>query len=374
MFRRASPAGVPPAEEHWIQTIEELAQTFGSTAETDDAEARLPREHLEALSRSGLDRAMLPSKCGGEALSYATLGQVVRTLARSHPAVATLWLMHIGAVHALITQSEPDVAAHFAARLINGDRFANALSEPAGGNYFLNSQQDAEPMETGWSFSGRKMFVSGSEVADHLLLGARVEGEPAFFGVTVDQTLSFPPIDETAGMRATRSRSIVFTNTKLLESRRCGPPLSSYTNLITAAFAFISVGIAESALDALEAHAVSRRSPEGAVLADAGWVRSETGLIWARVEAARLMAERTMWLADAGSAQGTAAATESKLLANDVAKDAAALAVKVCGGTGYLMRSPVQRIFRDAQAGAIMAYSAPFASELVGGWMLSAEL
>jgi alkylation response protein AidB-like acyl-CoA dehydrogenase len=68
------------------------------------------------------------------------------------------------------------------------------------------------------------------------------------------------------------------------------------------------------------------------------------------------------------------AATETKMLANEVAKRAAALAVKVGGGSGYLVSSPIQRIFRDAQAGAIMAYSVPFSAEVVGGWVLDAEV
>ncbi|KAA9107984.1 acyl-CoA dehydrogenase family protein [Microbacterium rhizomatis] len=372
MLTRPSPVTVPASEQKWLDTADALANGFAQTVATDDAEARLPIEHLQALAASGLDAAMLPEEFGGEGLSYATLGAIVRTIAARHPAVATVWLMHIGAAHALVSQSPPEAAAFFAEELRAGRRFANALSEPAGGNHFLASQQDAAAAGTDWTLTGRKLFVSGSEAADHLFLHARVDGAPAFFGVTIDSTVSFPPIEETSGMRATRSRSILFDQTPLLRSRLCSPPRPGYANLITVGFAFVSIGIAESALDALRAQASRRKGP-GAPLAETPWVRSDTGMVWAEVEAARLMAERTAWLADEGSDQTMAAAGEAKMLANEVAKRAAAVAVKVGGGSGYLMSSPIQRIFRDAQAGAIMAYSVPFTQDLVGGWVLSAE-
>ena len=369
MLTRPSPVAVPADEQHWIDTVTTLAADFAETVAEDDTAARLPIEHLRALADSGLDAAFLPVSHGGQGLSYATLGRIVRILARSHPAVATVWLMHIGAAHALVTASPDKAAAYFADELRAGRRFANALSEPAGGNHFLTSQQDATATDGGWSLTGRKLFVSGSEAADHLFLNARVDGGPAFFGVTIDDTVSFPPIDETMGMRATRSRTIVFDGTPLPAARRCGPPSPEYANLITVGFAFTSLGIAESALDELAAAA--RRAKGGAVLADQQWVKHETGMAWAQVTAALLMAERTAWLADEKNPEAMAAATETKMLANEVAKSTAALALRVGGGGAYLVRSPIQRIVRDAQAGALMAYSVPFSQEVVGAAVLA---
>ncbi|TAJ49754.1 MAG: acyl-CoA dehydrogenase [Herbiconiux sp.] len=371
MLTRPSPVQVPDQELAWIETAKALAAQLSQTVEADDVSGELPVEHLRAVAESGLDAAFLPVEFGGEALSYATLSQVVRLFAAAHPAVAAVWLMHIGAAHALVTLSPPSSAAYFAERLRSGARFSNALSEPAGGNFFLSSQQDLEPAENGWTLTGRKLFVSGAEIADHFFLNARVDGGPGFFGVDRDETLSFPPIDQTIGMRATRSRTIVFDGTHLAASRRCGAPPVDYSNLISVGFASLSIGIAESAIDALTVSANAKKGPAAERLADASWVKSETAMVWAELRAARLLAEQTAWLADRRDPHAMAAATESKMLANEVAKKAAALALKVGGGGAYLARSPIQRIFRDAQAGALMAYSVPFSQELVGGWVLS---
>jgi alkylation response protein AidB-like acyl-CoA dehydrogenase len=372
MLTHRSPVQIPDAEQRWVDTVANLAPSFAATVANDDTEARLPVDHLATLSGTGLDAAFLPVEHGGEALSYATLGAVVRTLATAHPALAAVWLMHIGAAHALVTNSPPEAAAFFAAELRAGKRFSNALSEPAGGNFFLASQQDVPAVDGGWVLTGRKMFVSGSEAADHLMLNVRVDGHPAFFGVTVDETASFPPIDLTSGMRATRSRTIAFDGTLLRADRLTAPPASDYSNLISIGFAFLSIGIGESALGALTAYATSRPAGPGSseTLADASWVKMEVGMVSAELRAARLAAERTAWLADVADPAAMPSATESKMLANEVAKRAAAAAVKVGGGSGYLEKSPIQRIARDAQAGAIMAYSVPFSQEIVGGWVL----
>ncbi|GAA1705280.1 acyl-CoA dehydrogenase family protein [Microbacterium sediminicola] len=372
MFTRPTPFTVPAAEQQWVDAVAGLAPQFAATVADDDAGARLPIEHLQALHATGLDAAFLPVEHGGDGLSYVTLVNIVRTLATVHPALATVWLMHIGAAHALVTLSSPEEGAFFAAELRAGKRFANALSEPAGGNLFLASQQDASPTAAGWALTGRKLFISGSEIADYFFLNSRVDGNPAFFGVTVDDTVSFPPIQETMGMRATRSRTVEFAETPLLASRLCGIPPIDYANLITVAFAFLSLGIAESALDLLTASAHTKKGPAPA-LADAQWVKMETGLLWTETQAVLLLAERVAWLADQRSTEAMAAATESKMLANELAKKAAAEAVRVGGGGSYLVTSPIQRVFRDAQAGALMAYSVPFSQEVIGNAVLEAS-
>jgi alkylation response protein AidB-like acyl-CoA dehydrogenase len=370
MLTRPSPFAPPPAEAHWLEKVEALLPAIGATVASDDTDARLPIEHLQALSASGLDAAFLPSAHGGEDLSYATLGAVVRTLAATHPAVATLWLMHLGAAHALVSTSTEESARFFAAELRAGRRFANALSEPVGGRHFLTSHQDAERTGSGWMFRGRKVFVSGSEIADHLYLTVRLDGEPRFVGLSVDDTVSFPPLSETVGMRATRSRTIEFAGTALHPARVCGEPPAAYANLISVAFPFLSVGIAESALDTLTAQ-VRSRATAGADAAYEGF-RGDLGGVVTEVQSARLLAERVTWLADTGSTHAMPAAVEAKLYANEVATRAAALAVRASGGSGYLLRSPIQRIARDAQAGALMAYSVPIARTLVGEWAVEA--
>lgn len=364
MTQPLSPLDPPADELTWVETATKLANDFSQRAAEYDETAELPVENLRRLHASGLDLAWLPVERGGLGLSWRTFGAVLTIIARACPSTATVWLMHLGGAYGLIDMSpEPEF---FAGELAAGRRFANALSEPSGGNLFLVPLQVAEPTEGGFLLDGAKRFVSGCEIADYFLVNALVDGVPTFFGVSPDDSLTFVPIWDSMGLRATRSQLITFNRTLLRADRRCTNPPSA-PNPIPLGLPFLSLGVAEAALAALRDHARGRIIPTtGTPVSDMQWVQFGAADVHVRLRSARLLAQQPMWLADQGSPDVTPLAFEAKLLANEVAKDVAALAVKIGGGSGYLRTSDIQRHFRDAQAGALMAYSVEVCQSEIG--------
>jgi alkylation response protein AidB-like acyl-CoA dehydrogenase len=349
-----------------IEAATELAQEFRKHAAKFDETAELPVENLRALHDAGLDLAWLPEERGGQGRSWQEFGTVLTIIARACPSTATVWLMHLGAAHGLIDMSEEPRAAFFAAELAAGKRFANALSEPTGGNLFLVPLQVAEPDPDGHRLDGAKRFVSGCEIADYLFVNALVDGVPTFFGVEPDESITFVPIWDSMGMRATRSQLITFNRTLLRADRRCTRPPGA-PNPIPLGLPFLSIGVAEAAFEALRSHALQRIIPtSGEPVAAMQWVQFGAAEAHVRLRAARLLAQEVMRLADEGSEEVLAVDFEAKYLANEVAKEVAALAVKIGGGSGYLRASDIQRHFRDAQAGALMAYSSEVCQSEIG--------
>ncbi|WET78581.1 acyl-CoA/acyl-ACP dehydrogenase [Amycolatopsis sp. QT-25] len=362
----------PPAHErHWIETVTELARDFAASAAEFDETAELPIANLRALHAAGLDRATLPAEFGGEDLSYRTYGEIVRILSAACSSTACVWVMHIGAAVGLAQLSAPDVGRFYARELIDGKRFANALSEPSGGNMFLMPQQNAEPAEGGHRLTGAKRFVSGCEVADHFLVNALVDGVPTFFGVSPDETMTFVPIWDTMGLRASRSQLVSFEGTVLRGDRRCPPSAEQRPNHIAAGLAFLSLGIADAAEEALVSHSRSRVIPAtGYPLAEMQWLHFEVADVHTRLEAARMYSRNMAWLADGNSPEFLPATMTAKVLANEIARDVAQLALKAGGGSGFLRTSPIQRLFRDAQAGGLMAYSVEVCKDRIGRTVL----
>lgn len=366
------PFSPPESESVWIERAAGLAATFAVDAAELDASGRLPVEHLTALHAAGLDVAFLPREHGGEGISYRTYGEVVRQLAAAEPSTATIWVMHLGAALGLVALGAPDVAAYYAAELRAGRRFANALSEPTSGNLFLLPLQVADPVDGGWVLSGAKRFISGSEIADHFLVNAVVDGFPGFFGVPKDETISFTPIWDTLGLRATRSQLVTFDRTFLPAAHRARPPDLTDPNLISAGLPFLSLGIAEATMAALIEHAQGRVLPTtGEPLARMQWIEFEVADAAVRLRSATLLAQECAWLADERSPRFLEASMAAKLLANQVAVKIGQLAVRVGGASGYLRTSPIQRHFRDAQAGQLMAYSTEVLRSTIGGQLLS---
>ncbi len=65
MLTRPSPVAVPAHEQHWVDRVSALAATFAATVADDDRDARLPVEHLRALSATGWTRPSSPSSTEG---------------------------------------------------------------------------------------------------------------------------------------------------------------------------------------------------------------------------------------------------------------------------------------------------------------------
>ena len=366
-LRSLAPFDVPACEQPLIETVNDLAATFATTAAGYDESAEIPIDNLRALSDAGLDSAFLPVRFGGGGASPITFGNALATISKACPATACVWLMHVGAAVSLISMGNADSAEFFRGELAAGKRFANALSEPTSGNLFLMPLQVADPAPGGWTLSGAKRFVSGCEIADYFFINAVVDGQPGFFGVDRDSSLSFIPIWDTLGLRASRSQLISLDGTLLRTDRRCSPPQDDTPNPIGTGLAWLSIGVAEAALDALVDHACNRVIPStGLPLSHMQWVQFEVAEATVALNGAKLLAGRSMWLAEQGSPDTLAAALEAKLCANQVAQDIAQLGVKIGGASGFLRTSPIQRHFRDAQAGALMAYSVELCRDAVG--------
>jgi hypothetical protein len=246
MSTAGHPFAPPAHERRWVDTATELAAEFAKTAGALDQSAELPLANLQALHGSGLDAALLPKELGGEALSYRSYGEIVRLLSAACPSTACIWVMHIGAGVGLAEISAPESARFYADELIAGRRFANALSEPTSGNLFMMPLQHAEPVDGGFRLTGAKRFASGCEIADHFLVNALVGDVPTFFGLAADPaTMTYIPIWDTMGLRASRSQLIEFTGTLLREDRRCPAFRPKRPNHIGAGLAFLSLGIAD---------------------------------------------------------------------------------------------------------------------------------
>ncbi|QQQ74252.1 acyl-CoA/acyl-ACP dehydrogenase [Saccharothrix sp. 6-C] len=360
------PLGPPADERSWVRVATELAAGFAATTDEADRTARLPVENLRALHAAGLDQATLPRELGGQSLSYRTVGAVLRVLAAADPSTACLWLMHIGAAEGLVRHGTPELARYYADELIAGRRFANALSEPSGGNQFLSPQQVAEPVDGGYRLTGAKRFVSGCEIADHFLVNALVDGQPTLFGLEPDHTVTFEPQD-TLGLRATRSHLVGLNGTVLRSDRRCPPSPVPKPNHIAAGLAWLSLGIADTALDTLVRYARGRTLPStGRPLADEQHLQFDVADAVLRLEAAALVAHNSAWLADRDSPHFLPSALRAKPTANRVARDIAQLCLQVGGGSGFVATSPIQRIFRDAQTGWLMAHSVEFCLNHIG--------
>ena len=353
-------------EQQLLDRVRELTPGFAAAAAGYDDRAEIHVAALDALHAAGTSRALLPAALGGEGISYLAFGELIGLIAAADPSVATIALMHGGAGVGLAQLTRDSAGDFFAGQFLAGRRFANALSEPASGNRFLNPQHEAAPAEGGWLLDGAKRFVSGSEIADYLLVNVLVDNQPTFFGVPLpDQSVSVIPIWDTLGLRATRSQLLSFDKTLLSPAYRGRAPGPGDFAAIPAGLPAISLGIADAALAALAGHARTRIIL-GAPLSHQQWVQHEVADAQTRLAAAHALYQQALRQADRGDPAFFGALDRAKYLANKTAVAVAQLGVRIGGASGYLKTSPIQRHFRDAQAGQLMAYSTEVLATEIG--------
>jgi alkylation response protein AidB-like acyl-CoA dehydrogenase len=355
-----------PDEQKLVDRVRELAAGFAADAAGYDERAEIPRAALDELHAAGVSRAMLPAALGGDGISYLAFGELLRLVAEADPSVATILLMHGGAGVGLAELTHERLGSFFADEFLRGKRFANALSEPASGNRFLNPQHEAAPAEGGRLLDGAKRFVSGSEIADYLLVNALVDGVPTFFGVPLpDTSVSVIPIWDTLGLRATRSQLLAFNRTLLRDTHRGRAPRPGDFAVIPAGLPAISLGIADAALAALAGHARTRVIL-GRPLSHQQWVQHAVADAQTRLAAAHALYQTALRQADRGDPAFFGNLSRAKYLANKTAVDVAQLGVRIGGANGFLKASPIQRHLRDAEAGQLMAYSTEVLATEIG--------
>lgn len=365
MPNTSTPFPVSEREAALIEKAHELAIGFAERAAGFDESAEIPLVNLLELHEAGFDRAVLPRSVGGEGLSYVAFGEIVRIIAQADPSTATIWVMHSGAGVGLAQLTTETRGSFYADEFLAGRRFANALSEPTSGNRFLNPQQVADPVEGGFTLDGAKRFVSGSEIADYLMVNALVEGAPAFFGVTPDDSVSIIPIWDTLGLRSTRSQLLAFDNTVLRHENRGRDLAPGDFNPVGAGLPLLSLGIADAALASIIEHARGRIIL-GKPLSHQQWVQFEVADVQSRLEAVRAFINLALWQSDNGLFEAFGNLSRAKYLANKIAVEVAQLGVRIGGASGFLKKSPIQRHLRNAEAGQLMAYSTEVLAGLIG--------
>ena len=125
------PTGVPIVAngDEALHIAAEVARQIAPGAGQRDHENRFPARELDIFSNSGLWGMTVPRTYGGAGVSYRTLGQVIRLIAKADSAVAQLSQNHFATIACLASCASPEQARDLFALVLKGYRFGNAFSE-----------------------------------------------------------------------------------------------------------------------------------------------------------------------------------------------------------------------------------------------------
>ena len=359
-------------------------------ARQNDKEGRFSTEAVAALGQAGLLGLMLPAEVGGSALGPRTLATVVATLAEADASVAMVYLMHVCAT-ATIAAARPGAMVAPTLREIGAGRHLSTLafSEAGSRSHFWAPVSRARRNAAGVHITAKKSWVTSAGHAQSYVVSSLA---PDGSGAT-DSTLYLVPGGvpglsvagpwDGLGLRANASAPVALEDCAVapecqLTEDGAGFPamLQVVLPLFNLATAAVALGICRAAVAATATHLKSARFEHlgqslgeslPTLRAQLAAMQIETDGLSARIDDVVENLERPR--------EATMLRVlECKAAAGDAAIGVTSTAMRVCGGAAFSKHLSVERLFRDAHAGAVMAPTGDVLREFIGKAVLGIPL
>jgi alkylation response protein AidB-like acyl-CoA dehydrogenase len=346
---------------------------------------------FDLIRELGLFALPLPARYGGTGSLLAgciAVEEFGRVCYNTGYLLVVQWVA-FGALHAAGT---PEQQERFLPGLASGElRGAFSTTEAQSGSDISGITTRATPVSGGYRLNGAKIWCTNSDVADFIIVGAKVTGTHGKDSVNLfivekgTQGLSVGRKEEKMGARGVPSCPLFFDDAFIPEANRMGPQGTHADGkgfrLVMEAFntsrpivAARAVGIAQGAID----HAVSfvqNRKAFGQTLSDFQGLRWMLADMTMQTEAARQLTYKAASLVDAGvtgQELGSLAAM-AKCFASDVAMKVATDAVQLFGAAGVSYEYPINRYFRDAKVVQIIEGTNQIQRNIIANGLLGRE-
>lgn len=358
----------PPFDNELVGKAKKLAPKLEERSPRTESDRRLPEETVSDLVEIGIASAFVPKVHGGAETDFHTWFDTVLELGRG--CASTAWCASLWLHYGLIAGMFPAAAQKEIWRSGPDTRFATALFQRDG---------TVEPTSDGYRVSGVFPTASGAHHADWAMVGCVI---PPTGGGKPEIRLALIPPGEfavrddwhTAGMRGTGSCSLLVdgvdvptehtiamsdkvrgtTDGGAHHGGRYRSPWSLYAGLT---FVTPLLGAARGAVEHFAQWAAAKRGPTGDVLAERPAVQVGVADIDAKLDSAELLMRRV-----AADADGYDAERPDELVLRRVSRDACYSAkivreaaddlLRLGGSAALAEHSPIQRAWRDINAGA----------------------
>ena len=353
-----------------------------------DERKAFPAEFWHAVCAAGLCGAALPERYGGAGLGMVEMALIVEQLAAAGggSTVGQLFMMNpiFGGV-AISRFGSPAMKAELLPKIISGEiNCCMALTEPDAGSNSLEIKTFATRSGDGWRLNGRKIWITGVDAAQKMLVVARTtkleRAERRTHGLSMflldvgRDGLSYAPIDK-LGTNTLSSCNVYFDNVRVDAGELIGtldhgwPELLDVLNTERIVTTAGLVGAARLAIRLAVDYAKERRVFGNRPIASYQGLQFPLAQHWAETECARLMNYKAAWLFDHGLPYGSEA-NVAKLMASQAASAAIEQAMQTMGGMGFAKEMHVERLWRDAR----LFRFAPVSEEMILNFIANQNL
>ena len=376
-----------------VEKAQEIAsRVLTPSAGQNDKAGRFSGEAIESLGGAGLLGLMLPVDIGGSGLGPRTFANVTATLAEADASVAMVYLMHILGT-ATTAAARPGAAQAVMPILqqIGAGRHLSTLafSETGSRSHFWAPMSRARRNGNGVRISAKKSWVTSAGYAQSYVVSSLApEGtgptESTLYLVTAEtRGLSVAGPWDGLGLRANASAPIALDDCQVpspFQLTDDGAGFQMMLNVVLPLFnlgtASVALGLCRAAVSGTVSHLKNTRFEHLGQSLGESLPTLRAQLAAMQVDADGLSARIDDLIEHLEKPRETTMlrVLESKAAAGDVAISVTSAAMRICGGAAFSRHIGIERLFRDAHAGAVMAPTGDVLREFIGKALLGIPL
>lgn len=136
-------------------------------------EKKFPQELWEAMARAGVQGCLVPEQYGGTNAGLLPLTLAVEEMGL-HGLANAMFVITAMDTACIVKNGSPELKRKFLPMIATGEyKFCFALTEPDAGSNAFRIQTHAKRVGNSYRITGQKVFITGADVADYMLLVAR---------------------------------------------------------------------------------------------------------------------------------------------------------------------------------------------------------
>jgi len=381
-------------EADWKRVAHRLStEVLAPNAGQIDRERLFPTGNIKALGEAGLMGLTVAKEKGGPGGTVKSLALVIEELAQGCASTAMCYTMHMSGLLVIAALVEGRQVEQFLKPIIDGERLNSfAMSEPGSGNRLWHMDSYAQKDGDDYIIDSFKSFATSAGHADSYLVPVRANSEVGPNDLSLflidGKDENIKPIGkwDGLGIRGNSSTPVHFDKCRVPAFNRLGHETCGFSTIFAYSLPIYQVGlsalylgIAQAAYDAAIAHVKKRiHSDTGVALSNMETVQRYIAEMKLSIDQSRHLIYRVAQLSANALALFDELAkaelldqvlkanpndpffielAEVKISACEMAINVTNKAFQVCGGTAYRHGHPVERHFRDARAGSVMAPS-----------------
>lgn len=321
-----------------------------------------PLALFRQLGEMGFLGSFLPEEYGGGGASLATRAIISEETARVNAGLdISLFADIILFARALATYGTEAQKRKYLVPVLSGEKIGSmAITETKGGSNALGARTVARAEGGDYVINGTKTFITNAPIADFILVLTRtsgaereVEGGTWFIVERGTPGLDVGKPFDKLGMRSSPTAEVFLQDVRVDAAQVLGEVGKGFHYLLRALDVervlegASTIGIAQACLDEAAKYALEREV-FGRPIAQYQLIQEKIAAMESGIEMSRTMLYRLLRAVDRGE-QVTREAAILKLYSSQMAVQAAADAVQILGGYGYVEENRVARFYRDAK-------------------------